>query len=430
MTTATSSANFSQAASGSPAGIQAWTGELVGQLIACGLVQTNDTGQLTISGSGASATTNATQPSGTGVANTVGYVCFTFNDTLAGGTLSTTALNNGGSGYDGGGTHTYSGITATGATSGATCTCTVTVTSGVCGNMGTIAASGSFIVGEKITIPNSSLGGSGSGASWTATALSSGQPVIFRLDFGGGGAVTDPQAWIRVGAGTNGAGAIAGSDGTSRMTQVACFQNSAPQSTSTPYTSYFCVNMTYGVAWAQMKYGGQSAQTYQSAGGFVLFRTSSSTGAASSSAICLMSNSATTTGSSGPACMQCMPWSSGAGSTIYPTLAVPASTSWGAGCAAFNAGNHNTIFELTSTLENSTVFVFPAYTISPAIAFSNILGNVLTGDVAQGTSFSATIIGSTALTYLQAAGICGSAYPSNTGAGANAGVVGTTLLYQ
>ena len=427
MTTATSSAALSQAASGSPAGIQAWTGELVGQLIACGAVQTQDSGQLTISGSGATATTSATQPSATGVANAVGHVLFTFTDMLAQGGITTTALVAGGAGGTNG---TYTALTVTGVTSSATSArASVTVSGGVAGNMTITTAGSGYIAGEKLTVSNVNIP---TAAAWMPTVMSSGSPVVFRLDFGAGSAVTDPQMWITVGAGSNGSGTINGSAGTSAMTQVACFAGSAPVSTSTSYSSYFCYNTTYGTLWAAFKYGAVVlANTYEAFGGFNLYRTSSNSGAATGSAICLITASASTANpASNAPPQQCMTWASGVGSTIYPTLSASNSSAWGGGACQYTGGTNNTIYGLSSTLENSNVFVFPTYTIAPAIAFSAVVGMVLVGDVSLGTSFSCAIIGSTALTFLQVGSPFGILYMPGAGSQTTSNVSALVFLYQ
>lgn len=401
MTTASTSSVFSQAASGSPAGIDAWSGELCGELIACGLLQTNDTGQLAITGTGGTATTNAAQPTGVGSGNTVGYVCFTFTDPKAGGTLSTTALNSGGTGYDGGSTHTYTGVTATGATSGATCTCSVTVTSGVCGNMSSIASSGNFIAGEKITIPVAQLGNNGgSGANWTATALSSGAPVVFRLDFGADSIVTDPMFYITLGTGSSGAGVINGSAGTTRMTQVACGAGGAPLSTVTAYTSYYCYNNTLGTCLAAMKFGGITANCYALA--FYIHRSNDSTGAPSGASVSLYTNSNSTTAATTnykSGCQQTMPYSAGVSSgTIYPTIStVGNGNQWAAiptyAGTSFAGG-------ITSTLENSTIFLFNVLYFNPAWSYSAFMAVCLQTDVANGVSVSTTLIGTQSVTLL------------------------------
>jgi hypothetical protein len=414
LNTGSTSAIISQAAS---AGIDAWSGEILGMLLSLGavgptntpLIVTQDTGQVTLTGTGATATTKVALPGG--AHTSVGYAILSFTDALAAGTLSTTALIAGGSGYDGGSTHTYTGITATGSTSGATCTCTVTVTSGVCGNMGTIAAAGNFIAGELITIPNSSLGGSGSGAKWMASALSSGAPVVFRLDFASGAAATDPQMLITVGTGSSGSGTINGSAGSTKMTQVACFNDSAPYSTSTAYTSRYVWNPSLGYLGVCFKIGASANGTADnSIGGFVLFRTNDTSGSPTGVATVLISNStSTTTGVSTVAtgCMQCMAYSGGVSAAIYPTLNANNSTFWIAGTPT--TVNNIFPFGLTSTYENGTAFVFPIFTIDPVIKFSAFNAVASNNDFPLGNTASFAVVGGTALTFISCGKMFGGA---------------------
>ena len=398
MTTATSSAILAQ---DTYAHMQAWVGELCGQLIACGLKQTNDSGQLTLTGSGSSAVASwgsAALPTGTGVGNSVAYIVFTYNDTLAQGSLNTTALRSGGTGYT---STAYTGLTVTGVISGATSArASCTVSGGIAGNL-TITTQGSgYIVGEQLTVTGI---GAGTGANWTATALSSGSPVIFRLDFGGGSLTTDPQMWINVGAGTNGSGTIAGTATTSKMTQVACFPGGVPLSISTLYTSNYCANMTYGVVDCLEKLNSYTVGAL--GGGFILFRTSDSGGSPTGNAIVLISNSSTATGSaiaSSINTMQCMTWNgSGVGSTVY-------------GLSNVYSSVNAPIFALTTTVESATAFVFPIYTVDPVIRFAAYAGNVYNADIPIGNTFSTAIIGSTPATFLN----------FGTGIGA-AGAIGT-----
>lgn len=391
MTTASSSSVFTQAASGSPAGIDAWTGELVGQLIACGLTQTNDTGQLTITGSGALATTSAAQPSTTGIAGTVGYVCFTFNDTPAGGNLSTAATQTAGTGETG----AFTG-TLIGATSGAIANVTAAL-SGV--GLGAITfvsmVSGLFIVGEKLTVHSQSAGGTSAGWVGIVTALSSGSPVIFRLDFGGGSAVTDPQMWITVGQGTNGSGTIAGSAGTTKMTQVACGPGTAPVSTITAYTSYFCYNATYGTCFVGFKFGGVAALNCSL--GFYLYRSNNSSGAATGTSIVLISNSSTTTGVSGASSANAVQQSLNyANSAVYPAINATNSTTW---CLAANSSGI-TPYGLTTFAVGSVVYTYPTMYLAPAPTISAFFANALTADIGNGTTVSFAIIGATPITFL------------------------------
>ncbi len=402
LNTGSTSAIITQA---TQAGIDAWSGEILGMLLSLGavgptntpLIITQDTGQVTITGSGATATTNATLP---GTAHgTGGYAILSFTDALAAGTLSTTALIAAGTGYGNG---TYTGITATGATSNATCTCTVTVSGGACGNMSAIASSGNFIAGELITIPNSSLGGSGSGAKWMASALSSGAPVVFRLDFASGAANTDPQMLITVGTGSSGSGTINGSAASTKMTQVACFNDQAPLTLGTAYTSRYVWNPSLGYLGVCFKIGASTnGVSDNSIGGFVLFRTNDTSGNPTGVATVLISNStSTTTGLSTVAtgCMQCMAYSGGVSAAIYPTLGPNNSTFWIAGTPTTVSNIFP--FGLTSTYENGTAFVFPIFTIDPAFKFSAFNAVASENDFPLGNTASFAVVGGTALTFI------------------------------
>ena len=267
--------------------------------------------------------------------------------------------------------------------------------------MGTIASSGNFIAGEKITIPNSSLGGSGSGAIWMASALSSGAPVVFRLDFASGAAATDPQMLITVGTGSNGSGTINGSAGSTKMTQVACFNDGAPLSTSNAYTSRYVWNPSLGYLGVCFKIGASTNNIPDnSIGGFVLFRTNDTSGNPTGVATVLISNStSTTTGLSTvlTGCMQCMAYSGGVSAAIYPTLNATNSTLWTTGNTAVNSVFS---FGLTSTYENGTAFVFPIFTIDPAIKFSAYNAVASNSDFPLGNTASFAIVGGTALTFV------------------------------
>ncbi len=395
MTALSTSAVITQAAVGSPAGIQAWTGELFGELIACGLTQTNDTGQLILTGSGATATTNATQPASTGPQAL--YMCFTFNDALAGGNLATTALNSGGTGYTGG---PYTLKTATGATSGATATVSVSQSGGICGNLSAIVmVSGAFLAGEKITVAG--LAG-GTGANWTAASLSSGAPVIFRIDVGGGSLVTDPCIWITLGQGTNGAGTIAGVAGTTKMTQV-CSIGSAPVSLVTAYPSYYSYNATTATCLVAMKFGAvANAYLLQ----FYIHRSNNSAGAPTATSVSLYMHgySAVSYGTVyyNQGNQQTLNY---ANSVVYPTLAVGNSCQWPA--IPQNATAALQIYGLPATLESSTVFIFNGFYFNPAFNYSAFIGVAMVSDIANGTTVSTTLVGTEAVTMISLQGFFG-----------------------
>lgn len=382
MTTASTSAVIAQT---SNATFQAWVQEIYTNLVTtCGLVQTNDTGQAAVPFAGA-------LPSGTGVGNATGFYTFTFNDSLAGGALATTALNTGGTG---GSNATYTGLVVTGVSSGATSArASVTVAGGVAGNMTITTAGSGYFVGEKLTV---SQAGIPAAANWTAASLSSGAPIIFRLDFGAGSSGTSaPQIWVTMAAGTNGAWTMAGTAGTSRSTQVTVLSSTAPVSASTPYTSRYVYNSTFGYLGMVFKINGAAATA--ALGTLLIFRTNDSGGSPTNNAAVLVANSTTTNGISNntSGAMQCMTWSSGAGSTVYPTLQVTNSTLW-LGVPSSN----NYVFGLAATLENSIAFVSPIYTMDPGLKFSAYNGVALIGDFPLGNTASYAMIGASALTFI------------------------------
>jgi hypothetical protein len=172
----------------------------------------------------------------------------------------------------------------------------------------------------------------------------------------------------------------------------------------TAYSSRFNFNATYGFCACLHKLGALTVNANALFGGFILMRTNDSGGNATGNAAVLITNNTTATGSINNTTqtnsMQCMSYSGGAGSTIYPTISITNSSAYGGGCAQPGGGGALSVFGLTSTLENSDVFIFPLYTIDPVIRFSNFIGNVLSADVSVGNTFSCAIIGATSLTYI------------------------------
>lgn len=411
MTVATSAAIMTQAAPG-PTGIDAWSGEMVGQLIACGLIQTQDTGQLTITGSGATATTNATQPASAGVGGAVGHILLSFTDSpLARGPISALAETTAGTGYQA--SATFTGIVITGATSGANSARATNVVSsgGVPSTTYTITTAGlsgssGYIAGEKLTFSGGTDGAghtfttSGTPAVGMPTALTSGTPVVFRLDFGAQTVVTTPQCWITVGSGSNGSGTINGSAGTTAMTQVAVFNGNAEGSSATAYSSYFCYNTTYGFCKVIFKVGAAAASNYTPIGSFYIFRTNDTSGAATAAGVILITNASSTTGAtSSSGAMQCATYASGAITSIAPgTMSV-------SNCEGFVCMPTPAIgtlpFGQTSFLSNGNVTVFNClYLVNGILAYSAYLGFGSLNDMPQGNSFTTAIIGATQLTFL------------------------------
>ena len=259
--------------------------------------------------------------------------------------------------------------------------------------------SGAFLAGEKITVAG--LAG-GTGANWTAASLSSGAPVIFRIDVGGGSLVTDPCIWITLGQGTNGAGTIAGVAGTTKMTQV-CSIGSAPVSLVTAYPSYYSYNATTATCLVAMKFGAvANAYLLQ----FYIHRSNNSAGAPTATSVSLYMHgySAVSYGTVyyNQGNQQTLNY---ANSVVYPTLAVGNSCQWPA--IPQNATAALQIYGLSSTLESSTVFIFNGFYFNPAFNYSAFIGVAMVSDIANGTTVSTTLVGTEAVTMISLQGFFG-----------------------
>lgn len=227
-------------------------------------------------------------------------------------------------------------------------------------------------------------------------------PVFLRLDFGAGSPTTNPQMWITVGTGSNGSGTINGTV----MTKVACGSSSPwPTSTTTSYSSYFVYNTTYGVLGIGYKMGAINASFPGVTGlGFYLFRGSTSTGASNSDAICLFTQVTANGGaytSAGSVGLQCISYSK---TTVYPTTLL-----WGALCFCPPLLGYN------GFLSTDAPTIWPAFYLAPQPTITGVFGVVNCSDVNVGTSFSAAILGSTTLTFLNIGGFGNAAIGISSG---------------
>lgn len=68
-------------------------------------------------------------------------------------------------------------------------------------------------------------------------ALQGTAPVFLKLEYGTGSTVSNPQLWLTVGTGSDGAGTITGTV----VSRTVCATTPAAPSTSTPYPSYVCM---------------------------------------------------------------------------------------------------------------------------------------------------------------------------------------------
>jgi hypothetical protein len=223
-------------------------------------------------------------------------------------------------------------------------------------------------------------------------------PIFIKLEFGTGATQpTTPQMWITVGTGSNGAGTLTGVVGARSAVAV----GNAPASTTTSYTSRFVYNATYGflaMAWKLNGFGTATATM----GGFIVFRSNDATGAATGDAVSMITNVINSTAgqSSSTGQMQCLSYLT---STLYPPT-ISNGIYWTPYATAAAP------FGLTSTAYSGNAQTFPALYMTPVISFSNYLTVGRASEEPIGSTFSETVIGSTALTYLSVGQMFGSSY--------------------
>jgi hypothetical protein len=430
MTTASVSSVIANASS---ANFQAWVQEIYTNLVTnCGLCQLPagmDSGQMAVPC--ATAWANTTQTS-------LGYYQFSFNDTLSQGPLVTgTALSLGstgaqgavtaaattGSGYTTGGAATVTnvalsyvasgGLGGTGGTGSGAIGTVVINSSGIITSITPTTAGTGYLVGDQLTVTNGALAagsksgagtltGTGSGAiAYVQLLTSAAAPVVLKWEFGTGAASANPNMWATMGTSwtiSSSNGQVAAVSNGAATTRVAITAASgALVSTTIPYISRYCYNKTYGFLGFAWKSGAQTSGSSYGYGGLFIFRTGDGNGNPTANAAVLLTGGiATATAGTGYGVMQCMSYTNNA---IYPTLSAQSSISWLAG-TNYTAGSVNSLFGLASTYENGTVFVMPAFTMDPVLRFSPYICAASLNDVPLGISFSAAIIGATALTFL------------------------------
>jgi hypothetical protein len=231
--------------------------------------------------------------------------------------------------------------------------------------------------------------------------LQSTSPVFFKLEFGSGTAAANPMMWLTVGSSSNGSGTIGSAGGGAVTTRVACLNNALPNSTTTAYISRYVYLNTAQIGYLGVvfKYGSVTAGTTSAAGGgFHIFRTTDASGNATSTGVAVLTSAASATGlgnSASTGIMQCISYTS---NTILPPLSAANSLLW----MSFNGVSSTFLFGLTTTLEGSTAFVTPVYTIDPVIRFSAYVGVALAADFAVGSTSTFAMVGSTTTTFISA----------------------------
>lgn len=210
-------------------------------------------------------------------------------------------------------------------------------------------------------------------------ALNGSRPILLKIEVGTGGSATGPQIWVTVGSGSNGSGTI---NGTSYLARTAVGSGTAPSSTAVNYPSYVCT--TAGFFGFSFKAGAFSGGT-SSQGFLTVGRSVDDNGAFTTDAIICSYNSST---------FLYMNWYSHviglltSGTNHY--CLVPGAT--------------------TSALTGGNAQFFKHYIALPAMRPLLHQGTILTADVSDGATFTATQVGAVSHTYVA---------PGPTGSAAN-----------
>lgn len=398
MTTASTGTVIAQT---SNATFQAWVNEIYTNLVTnCGLTRISasmDSGQMAVPCVSA-------RPA---VSVAAGYYMLTFNDALGQGPLITgTALaaHIGGSGYDGGGSGTFVGVALTGGT-GTGAIATVVVASGVISSITPTTAGANYNLGDQLIVTSAAMvtagaaaGGGSSGFAFVAQLNATASPVLIKLEFGSDASgVTAPQMWITIGTSWTSNGVLGSAQVGAVTTRVAVCGGVAPVSTVTAYVSRYCYNSAYGFLGCVLKQGAFDGNVAHSLGGFIVFRASGNAGAAIGNSVALITNSYNNATNSVSA-MQILSYTA---NLVYPTALTSGACSTWASLGNPYTGGNDTPFDVTSTLENGNIFVFPALMFDPVFRFSAVVGVVLINDIALGVTFQTALIGASLLTFLQ-----------------------------
>lgn len=386
----------------SNATFQAWVQEVYTNLVTiCGLSQMSalmDTGQMAVPCASA-------VPGGANAQ--AGYYIFLHNDPLAKGAIALSALLavTAGTGYNGGTAHTFTGVAMSGGAGSGAIATVVLGASGVVSSITITTAGTGYLVGDQLTVTSANIvaagGASGGGSSGFGFvgALTSGSPVVTKLEFGSGSAASNPQMLVTVSSGWASNGTLVGAAGTSASSRVAVLAGTAPLSTVTAYASRYNWNSTFGYLGLVFKIGGAGAN--QALGALIISRSNDSNGNATGASVNIKANSTSTTGSGNSAqvgSLQCLQYSGGVITAVTPTINATNSALW----TGQQNSTANFLLGLTSTLALSSgqASVVPTYYLGPLPAYNAYDAVALLTEAPIGVSIPLAIIGATPLTFL------------------------------
>jgi len=422
MTTATLTTAIAQT---STATFDAWVNEM-DQLLVTTLGLTRlpaamDTGQMAV-------------PSVTavpGAANTSsGYYMYTFNDVLGQGPLVTATALLGltaGTGYNGGSSGTVAGVALSGGTGTGAVATVVFGAAGVISSITPTNGGTGYNIGDKLIVTSANVvsaggaaGGGSSGFAHVHRLSVAASPIIFKLEFGSGSLATNPAMWITMGTSWASNGTLAAASNGAVTTRLAIGSLSAPSSTSTPANTLACYNTTYGFLGVVHKLGVNTGVNNVPLSSFFIARSSGSSGTPISNGACLWTGSnATTSAGTGNLLspQQCISYTN---NIIFPTFNSTSSNSW-SGAPGANASA--VPYNLTSTLANGLVNLFPIFVPDPNFRYAACMGSCFPADIPFMTTFTTSIIGATTLTFIN----CGLGFPGGV---LNAAGLNLCMLWQ
>lgn len=193
-------------------------------------------------------------------------------------------------------------------------------------------------------------------------------PIFMRFGFGTGSAATAPRVQLIVGTASNGSGTISGVG----ISITSIGASAAPASAVTAYTTRVCVvDGFFGLMWKL----GATNGTNAALGFCAICRSTDSSGAATAEAAAIY------TGNNAPA-------------VTMARYQVPSTTAMTAGSYSLIIGGY------TTSLVSGAAQVFKHYLAMPKVVPNQYLLTVLSAEIGNNTSFTATPIGVTSHTYI------------------------------
>lgn len=219
-------------------------------------------------------------------------------------------------------------------------------------------------------------------------------PIFFRIDFGMG-AANVPEIGIQLGTGSNGSGTLTG---LTTLAQVGCSSATAPSSTVNPFVTRACYSAADGVFWLGWKMGAPGT-SYQSMAGFLIFRSVDNTGAPTTDSTHLVTNGSTANSQGSNFSAVFMQVISHLNNFAYTTTTN--GTTW---------PNNQWVyvpFAWGGTIFAGNAQLAPAFQFTPVFGVTPWFAMVLNTELGIGSTISATIVGSSAHTYINAGFIFG-----------------------